>query len=329
MRIQYIDALKGLAIILVVVRHVAEHSLGINGAPFSALYNGYHMPLFFFLSGLFAFKNIESISWQTTIDFFKKKAVRILLPFFVIAPIYSYVVSGNPFIALTGEFNGYWFLPAIFHCMVLGLIYVYIYILFKHQRLFCNSFLIEFLPFVLVYGASICFYQFVYHLPFALSTLKQFPFFIAGHWFLKHGLLTSDFTSKQSVLTTCIILFAVTMVFERATSFHAISLPAIFAIVIFIHLFKTYQSKLPNWLSFVGKYTMEIYVLHWFFLPQLGGYSSFFEQNFNQNLIIVLMICFFVSVFIIALTLLMAFIIRQSNLLSYLCFGTNGVSQKK
>lgn len=58
-RITYIDALKGLAIILVVWGHVAEKSMGVEVMPFNRMYGSFHMPLFIFLSGLFAYKGTQ------------------------------------------------------------------------------------------------------------------------------------------------------------------------------------------------------------------------------------------------------------------------------
>lgn len=48
-RITYIDALKGLAIILVLWGHIAEISMRIGYPPFFGMYTSFHMPLFFFL----------------------------------------------------------------------------------------------------------------------------------------------------------------------------------------------------------------------------------------------------------------------------------------
>ena len=120
-RILYIDALKGLAIILVVWGHIAEKSMGIENMPFNWMYGSFHMPLFIFLSGFFAYKGMNRISWKYIWHFLQKKAVRILLPFIVVGGFYSILVEHSFTAVLTGESGGYWFLPALFYCMVLGL----------------------------------------------------------------------------------------------------------------------------------------------------------------------------------------------------------------
>lgn len=80
-RIEYIDALKGLAIILVVWGHIAEKGMDIESMPFNWMYGSFHVPLFIFLSGLFAYKGIDKTSWKYIWHFLRKKAVGILLPF--------------------------------------------------------------------------------------------------------------------------------------------------------------------------------------------------------------------------------------------------------
>lgn len=120
-RIDYIDALKGLAIILVVWGHIAEKSMGIENMPFNWMYGSFHMPLFIFLSGLFAYKRMDRSSWKYIWHFLQKKAVRILLPFIVVGGFYSFLVEHSFTAVLTGVSSGYWFLPALFYCMVLGL----------------------------------------------------------------------------------------------------------------------------------------------------------------------------------------------------------------
>lgn len=84
MRIDYIDKLKGFAILFVVMGHVVEKSLTINNTPFNSFYGSFHMPLFMFLSGIFAYKSFKSFNTNEYASFFKKKALRILVPFLTI-----------------------------------------------------------------------------------------------------------------------------------------------------------------------------------------------------------------------------------------------------
>lgn len=119
MRIEYIDKLKGLAITAVVVGHVVGKSMGV-GSSLNAFCDSFHMPLFMFLSGVFAYKGLRAYSWGEAATFVRKKALRVLWPFFVVGGLYVFAVAhqgGDT----AGAWGGYWFLPALFYCMLAGL----------------------------------------------------------------------------------------------------------------------------------------------------------------------------------------------------------------
>ena len=70
-RIVYIDALRGFAILLVIVGHLIQfnYSSGIENPIFNIIYS-FHMPLFFFISGY-----VHSFSKKyTPLSFIKKKS---------------------------------------------------------------------------------------------------------------------------------------------------------------------------------------------------------------------------------------------------------------
>ena len=81
LRISYIDQLKGIAILLVVLGHV----IGYNNCEDSFLWRfiySFHMPLFMFISGYVAQMTfrIERFGWNETISFLIKK-LRTCYPF--------------------------------------------------------------------------------------------------------------------------------------------------------------------------------------------------------------------------------------------------------
>lgn len=315
-RINYIDALKGLAIILVVWGHIAEKSMGIENMPFNWMYGSFHMPLFIFLSGLFAYKGMDRISWKYIWHFLQKKAARILLPFIVVGGFYSILVEHSFTAVLTGETGGYWFLPALFYCMVLGLF----------QRCLAVRWggrIKELIYFILVWGFASLVWKEKIPVPYLLAALKMYPYFMAGHYFAQYRLLNNECLKKQWVQTVAILLYILTMAVSIKTNFHFVSLTGIFAIVILLNLFATHSEVLPKWLSVVGKYSLEIYVLHWFFLPKMQDWGKYIlgQASFNKNIILTAMVCLLVSVFIIAVCMIVAKVVKQSTILDYLCFG--------
>lgn len=74
---------------------------------------------------------MERVNWPLALSFVKKKAVRILLPFLVIGGCYSLIVEHSFTAVYSGEMGGYWFLPALFICMVLGLVQRSVALIFR------------------------------------------------------------------------------------------------------------------------------------------------------------------------------------------------------
>lgn len=315
-RIAYIDALKGLAIILVVWGHIAEKSMGIENMPFNWMYGSFHMPLFIFLSGLFAYKGMDKTSWKYIWHFLQKKAVRILLPFIVVGGFYSILVEHSFTAVLTGEFGGYWFLPALFYCMVFGLFQRCLAVRWGGKTK-------ELIFFILVWGIASLVWKAKLPVPYWLAALKMFPYFMAGHYFAQYRLLSNGCLKMQWVQTAAILLYILAMAVSIKTNIHFVNLTGIFAIVILLNLFATHSEVLPKWLSVVGKYSLEIYVLHWFFLPRMHDWGKYLlgQTSFNENLILTAMVCSIVSVFMIAFCMIVAKIVKQSSILDYLCFG--------
>lgn len=57
-RVKYIDRMKGLAIILVVMGHVYLFSMGGSACRMTEFISSFHMPLFMFLSGIVAVSGV-------------------------------------------------------------------------------------------------------------------------------------------------------------------------------------------------------------------------------------------------------------------------------
>lgn len=136
-RVRMVDAVKGMAIILVVYGHVLQ-SLGHRNwwnTPFSAFQDrfiySFHMPAFFFVAGLFL---QASLARSGTKEFIIQRFRTVLWPYIVFGcGIYFELKFGSgashghidllhqvfiPF--LTG--SGSWFLPTLFLCLILAVI---------------------------------------------------------------------------------------------------------------------------------------------------------------------------------------------------------------
>ena len=104
-RIEYIDAVKGIAIVLVVIGHMlrgfSSSGIYLNEKIFKyidyTIYS-FHMPLFFIVSGmLYTYKN-KIYDKKDYINFIKLKSKNILVPYFIfswIQILIKIIMSGS------------------------------------------------------------------------------------------------------------------------------------------------------------------------------------------------------------------------------------------
>ncbi|KAA6348083.1 hypothetical protein EZS27_004432 [termite gut metagenome] len=132
-RIEFIDALKGLAIFFVVWAHSVQYlpdntDIG-HTAVFTFIYS-FHMPLFFMLSGMF-FKSSLKLSFR---QFLYKKAIQLVLPcciwcaVFILCNLFYAIFQRNVdylLVIKTGLQWPFWFLKELF------LTYFIVYVFFK------------------------------------------------------------------------------------------------------------------------------------------------------------------------------------------------------
>lgn len=138
-RIKLIDALKGYAIILVVIGHVITYANPDDFREnwlFSFIY-AFHMPLFLFLSGYLVYQHPPGI----TKIFVYKKIRGLLYPYFVWISIFAIVannlvVDGNIFnyFLLSILASDFWYLPVLFISFLILLCYIFIEKFFASKK---------------------------------------------------------------------------------------------------------------------------------------------------------------------------------------------------
>lgn len=124
-RIVWIDIFKGLAILLVIMGHVCQMRFPISGKWLSDIIYSFHMPLFLFLSGLFARKAVEAADNRQVRGYIIKKARQLLVPFAVWMILWCIFKGDDITMFLDGGFI-YWYLPTLFEFLLLFCILRYL-----------------------------------------------------------------------------------------------------------------------------------------------------------------------------------------------------------
>lgn len=262
----YIDKLKALAMILVVWGHTIYFCIWHEQTfsdPLFSLICTFHVPLFFWLSGVV-------ISSAPTPHKFLLKARRFLVPMLVVGFINALLIGKVQGFFLDGGHNGYWYL------LTLTIFYFFLlpFRLTEHKK-GIRDFLFDSL---LSIGIWLLFYFYLRFSNMALNALNIggsfsfWPYFIIGYLCRKYS-LTNYITGKPWMTTTLILAYLILVII----SFHSIdhlplvleyiiAIVAIAAVVALFYHFSNSRTFIDRQLLLIGNSTLNIYVYHYFFI---------------------------------------------------------------
>ncbi|WP_338347947.1 acyltransferase [Fructobacillus tropaeoli] len=260
-RIEWVDVAKAIGILLVVYGHVilGVHDAGVWGNTFSyrlqhSVIYATHMPLFFFLSGIFAVKWVQRVAktaiWQ--------KAKTLLIPYFVWGIVQAVVMQvfskstnngqglGNAVQLPFMPYAQFWFLYDLFWIFMVYYLFLHVFKLSTKWYIGFAAVMFLISPFMGVWEFWRIFYYMIF---FALGTLV-----------LNH----SDLLDKVNIwlnLILVVILHLIYFFVSMPTALHnAFSFfVAMSGVVLLINLSKHIKSSA---IDYVGRNSMAIFLLH-------------------------------------------------------------------
>lgn len=297
-RIYYLDSLKGVLIMFVILGHVIQNcipSYEMNFA-FRFIYS-FHMPLFFFVSGYLANRS----KYDSSIFF--KKFTQLLLPFLTWAFISPFLYTGvfnlsQSFDILIYPDKGLWFLYNLFfYCVIFNVAE------FLKEKLSVPLLLgIVFFIIILFSG------MYVFHTKFNFTQLcYHIVFFTLGYFFKT---INSKMINNKIILFIGII-YAFTVPFWTTNgsplfysylnlgtiiSYLYRYLVQIFGLLFFFQLFKFYFDRENKCLATIGKSTLGIYAFQFVVIYYLLSFVAI--QNILLKIITItvltILICYFI-----------------------------------
>ena len=331
-RIEFIDALRGFTMILVVLNHVSYYCLGIdNKIPsFHKYLIEIQMPLFFFISGFVLYKPTSRWDNKHMVSFFKSKIPVLLISPLIFMSIYFFI-NHIPFIEGIYEDAkyGYWFTFVLFVFFVYYAITRYILNLLKIDNIYSDLL-------ILLLGFT---FFFVNYLPLSIKTqhllstgnLYYYIFFVIGTLSRKHYKKLQEILDKTPLIIIAIVIFFLFNIFEKeihlSTSMILLFLTFLSGVIIVFALFRnkqqylTKETILGNSLQYIGKRTLDIYLLHFFFLPVALKNTIASSLTTHPVPVIELAISLTIALVIIACTLVISNILRLSPILGHYLFG--------
>lgn len=331
-----IDQLKGLAILLMVMAHVLAWSytdysflkgalIDMTKEEFNAsliwkIIYSFHMPLLFFASG-YLFYKVRPYDWINVKQLLLKRINRLLIP---------YLTTGVFVLFLKGYF-GYWFFQVLFVLNVIVLLELFI-----ESKIRVNIFgecACHIFVFLILFIISKCLSGF-FSLPQEFANITGLHNYYLAFMF---GFLVHKWPCIERLIQCHSIglgLFFLYILLMTLASYYGIKgiycmLIPILAISFLFGIFNNRINK-GGLLSTIGKNSMEIYIMHLFFVmpfKEMGIYILSIK-DFSLSITLQLVYSAFISIISIKLSILVSNVIKRNKYLSQLIFGIYKYDQK-
>lgn len=352
-RLEWLDALRGFTMILVVANHVAGMGFGeewkhSSAIPFLILFR---MPLFFFVSGFLAYKasqiwnlkNLGLLVWKKV----KVQTIPTLAFFFLALAI----LNRHFWPAVQTAFHsplkgGYWFTIALLYMFIIYYMFSYLESKLKWK---------SWIPVTLLFLISMCFYEtnyqplyfswaagyrgaktdLFYFLQYSsfIEVFLYFPFFLYGN--IVHRYWDKAQRVMDSKWFFPIVIVIVILATLDALKWHTLRMTwAIIPLTIsrfglltitfmYFRYYQKYFTKCSFMgvsLQYIGRRTLDIYLIHFLFMPELPQIGEFFKSH-PHNFAIDTTLSVIIGLLIIGFSIVTSNILRISPFFKKWLFG--------
>lgn len=283
-RIEYIDNIKGFAILFVVMGHVIANWFPDFYAVLAdeerndlivwRLIYSFHMPLFMFCSGLFQpVMNSES-TWGAFGNVISRRFQVLIIPYFA---------SGLLLWSVTGRPSFYWFLLILFEFIVFNLAISLFSSRFHKKANYVEGALFI-IMYLLIHALTTRFNKYEILPLLDIGHLGLYIYFTLGYLVAKYRLLERIYNNHVYTFSVIAfvgfyVIFKLMGVKLSAGGIVINPLMPIAAIYAIFYLFKdTGISRDTSFLNWCGIHSLEIYILHFFFLIKATFLGDFIHE---------------------------------------------------
>lgn len=338
-RLNYIDALRGLAILFIVFGHIPMYCYH-TGDEFTSIRSFtslVQLPIFFFVSGfVFRIKNMSIARGGG--KFILKKLIQLIVPALIIGSVYFLLNNSSFTLYLNDKFKGgYWFTLTLFEFILIQYIWE---LITEKIHIRKNN---------IVYSSlSLCLagLLFILSLPTITSKMddisniigipmfRYYLYFLIGIIFRNNINYINQWKYRNHLIAVVIMFFLLLFITNQiphklnGAIFHLnlIGMEISYLSVVFMIFYKyrdffSSSNRLATSLTFLGKRTLDIYLLHYFFLPKdLKVFGDFFTEH--QAIVLETFFSGIITLFVIGFCLLVSEVIRCSPIVSKYLLGT-------
>lgn len=333
-RIEYFDIAKGIAILLVILGHCFQNSLYtpnnevyIYKNSIMSIIASVHMPVFIFISGIFSKKNYDYK------EYWIKKTKQLILPLFFIPILYCLVFSKQFHNLVYNPYHlGYWFTWALFLMYIPFFIVRKISEYIKSKYKDCIELILFGISYVIIKGIHIILISQNNFDTIGLLSLNSiswlYPYLILGYLFYSNDFVKRFFTNEVVICISFILYSLYMATLFNFDEFQLIkNLPIeICGVICFLSIaryIESKRSKVSNFLSYLGKISLPIYFLHYFFVPDITRFIPELSNISSRETLVIVFLGFLITAIVLFFTLITYNIICSNRCLHKLLFGTD------
>ena len=319
-RLPYIDQLKGLAILLVVIGHVYNFNIPNPNEHFLfRMIYSFHLPLFFIASGF-----VGKIISDKSLEFLQKKFRSLMIPYIVVSSLYILVISDYRYLFSLNMRSPFWFLLNlfIFNTLVIFISVAHNWFM-KHISLYQTNqkFMLALLCFLSIPMLCIIVRNSTWN-PFGMMAL-YYPYYLIGYVIKLNYykiLQYKIYITPICILTYSCILGGINISEQTINNYLMGICMSLILLIFFFQLNEEYtNNRILNRLDYIGKRFLSIYIFHYFFLLKMPVLNNqyFTCNNFTFNFFL----SFAIAVAVISMVMVVDKFIKSNSILSFVIYG--------
>lgn len=349
-RLEWLDAMRGFTMILVVANHVGAMAFEIpHGVSTSLQFLVlFRMPLFFFVSGFLAYKASQVWNLATFGQLVGKKLRVQIIPTVVFFLLSAMILSKDMWATIPEWLHiptkgGFWFTLVLLYMFLIYYVFAYI-----ESKLKVKSWI----PITLLFIVSLVCYETCY-LPKYFSwafgwrghpndfmndtsliqVFQYFPFFIYGnivHRYWEQAQKVMDSHWFYPIIVVVVIFAAMDTLkwhtLRMAWAIIPLTLARFILLTMVVMYFRNYQQYFTKFsvigasLQYIGRRTLDIYLIHYLFLPDLPTIGAFFDK-YRHNFVLDTLSTVVIALLVIGFCIITSNILRVSPFFRKWLFG--------
>ncbi len=346
-RLEWLDALRGFTMLMVVTNHIYGFGFATNTkySMFMSLCLLFRMPLFFFISGFLAYKASFSWNLRDTGQLIAKKMRVQIIPTVVFMTAYIALVAKDFWeqmgIAWSSPTkSGYWFTMVLLEMFLIYYAVCWVGRRISEHNSYTNIllafvWLLSLFAYATLYMPSwfSWYKEEIWQITSVTELARDFQFFLLGnlvhrYWGQVQRLLDTKWFFPLLVVVA--FLGAGDYLKWHLLRMQWANLPrtlSMYALVMMIVAFFRYyaswftkETRLGSMLQYIGVRTLDIYLIHYFFIPKLPTVGVWFKAHPN-NFVLEGSVALAFAFLVVAFCILTSHVLRVSPFLKKWLFG--------